>query len=94
MFSLFFIHGNRVCTQLSKIRLGTKSDLVECFEDLFTQAPEYYAAIPAVEESILDGAVIVRILVPCNLKTFNEYATYIFAKIYIHHISATIYTNG
>ena len=39
---------------MSKTRLGTKSDLVEYFKDLFTQTPEYDAVIPAVVVSLME----------------------------------------
>lgn len=77
----FFAHENQACppalSQMGRIRLGTKSDLVGCLEDLITPQ-ENAAASPSVEVMILDGAAIVNMLAPGNAKTFSEYATLVF----------------
>ncbi|KAK3877040.1 hypothetical protein Pcinc_018219 [Petrolisthes cinctipes] len=62
---------------MGKIRLGTKSDLVVCLEDLITPR-ETDAASPPVEVMILDGAAIVNMLAPGNAKTFSGYASLVF----------------
>ncbi|KAJ8397883.1 hypothetical protein AAFF_G00435720 [Aldrovandia affinis] len=63
----FFAHENQACppalSQMGKIRLGTKSDLVGCLEGLITPR-ENDAASPPVEVMILDGAAIVNMLAP------------------------------
>ncbi|KAJ8406772.1 hypothetical protein AAFF_G00296880 [Aldrovandia affinis] len=77
----FFAHENQACppalSQMGKIRLGTKSDLVGCLERLITPR-ENDAASPPVEVMILDGAAIVNMLAPGNAKTFSEYASLVF----------------
>ncbi|KAJ8405691.1 hypothetical protein AAFF_G00316710 [Aldrovandia affinis] len=77
----FFAHENQACppalSQMGKIRLGTKSDLVGCLEGLITPR-ENDAASPPVEVMILDGAAIVNMLAPGNAKTFSEYASLVF----------------
>ena len=60
----FFEHENQACppalSQVGNIRLGQKSDLVGCLEDLIP--PRENASSPAVEFVILDGAAIVNML--------------------------------
>ncbi len=77
----FFAHENQACppslSNMGKLRLGTKSDLVECLEDL-TPSGDTPSCTPAVEVMILDGAAIVNMLAPCNAKTFSEYASQVF----------------
>ena len=75
-----FEHENQACppalSQVGNIRLGKKSDLVGCLEDLIP--PRENASSPAVEVVILDGAAIVNMLAPGTTKTFSEYATQVF----------------
>lgn len=61
-------------SQAGKLRTGTKSDLLQCFEEIApasTQAPEVTCVI-------LDRAVIVQMLKPGTVKTFGEYAKEVF----------------
>jgi hypothetical protein len=77
----FFAHENQACppalSHMGKMRLGTKSDLVGCLEDLIPPR-ENAAASPPVEVMILDGAAIVNMLAPGNAKTFSDYASQVF----------------
>ena len=72
----FFEHENQACpsalSQVGNIRLGKKSDVVSCLEDMIP--PRENASIPAVEVVILDGAAIVNMLAPGTTKAFSEYA--------------------
>lgn len=88
----FFAHENQACppslSNMGKLRLGTKSDLVSCLEDLVptpTQNPMPVAQTavppddkPIVDAIILDGAAIVNMLKPGTARTFSEYASQIF----------------
>lgn len=82
----FFAHENQACppalSHMGKMRLGTKSDLVGCLEDLVrpqeNAATAAAAASPAVEVIILDGAAIINMLPPGRAKTFNDYASQVF----------------
>jgi len=74
----FFRHENQPfppsLSQAGKLRTGTKSDLLQCFEEIApasTQAPEVTCVI-------LDGAAIVQMLKPGTAKTFGEYAKEVF----------------
>ena len=78
---IFSAHGNQVCppalSNMGKMRLGTKSDFVECLEDLLPPRGKAAASSP-VAVKILDGAAIVNMLAPGNANTFSEYASQIF----------------
>ena len=82
----FFAHENQArppaLSQMGKMRLGTKSDLVGCLEILVrpqeNAATAAAAAIPAVEVIILNGAAIINMLPPSPAKTFNDYASQVF----------------
>lgn len=76
----FFRHENQACppsiSQLGKLRLGTKSDLLGCLEnctELNGDAPQ-----PDTDVTILDGAVVVNFLKPRAAKTFEDYALKVF----------------
>ena len=56
------------------LRLGTKSDLLTCLEDLSDAQSE----APATTSIVLDGAVISQMLKPAAIKSFDEYAQEIF----------------
>lgn len=58
------------------MRLGKKSDLVGCLEDMIS--PQENVASPHVEVIILDGAAVTNMLAPGGAKTFSVYATQIF----------------
>ena len=74
----FFKHENYAylptLSLLGKLRFGTKSDLVACLEKLCTSCGE----APVADVIILDGAVIVNMLKPIDVKTFQDYATHVF----------------
>jgi len=53
---------------MDALRTGTKSDLLECLQDL-TPVKENISS-PTVQVTILDGAVIVNMLQPGDAKTF------------------------
>jgi hypothetical protein len=87
----FFAHENQACppsiSNMGKLRLGTKSDIVSCLEELIPKStddvmPDIQSSpslgVPAVDAVILDGAVIVNMLKPGTARTFAEYATQIF----------------
>ena len=87
----FFAHENQACppslSNMGKLRLGTKSDIVGCLEELilkFTDEviPDIQSSptlgVPAVDAVILDGAVIVNMLKPGTARTFSDYTTQIF----------------
>ena len=70
---------------MGKLRLGTKSDIINCLEklvpttddDLFdVQAPS--TDKPTVDVVILDGAAIVNMLKPGTARTFSDYASEVF----------------
>ncbi|KAG0717220.1 hypothetical protein GWK47_008187 [Chionoecetes opilio] len=80
----FFRHENQACppslSQLGKLRLGTKSDLLMCLEscaEVRDDAPK-----PDTDGTILDGAVLVNVLKPVAAKTFDDYAL----KVFLPHI--------
>ena len=70
----FFEHENHAyppaLSQNGKLRLGTKSDLVRCLEDLVASQED--ATNPNVQVIILDGSVIVNMLRPASAKTFSD----------------------
>lgn len=59
------------------MRLGTKSDLIGCLEDLVPPQVNVAAAAasPEVKVIILDGAAIINMLPPGRANTFDEYAS-------------------
>ena len=75
----FFSHEIQVVpTALScggKQRIGTKADLLHCFESCVASKP---LSIPEVDAIILAGAVVVHMLYPGTAKTFQEYADFVF----------------
>ncbi|KAK4312975.1 hypothetical protein Pmani_015640 [Petrolisthes manimaculis] len=79
---------NQACSpalsQMGKIRLGAKSHLVGCLEEL-TTLRENAAAIysPPVEVMILDGAATVNMLAPGNAKTFSDHEE-AYTRILLH----------
>ena len=68
----FFEYENQASppafSQNGKFRMGTKSDLVGCLEDLV--AFQRNVTHPTVEVTILDGSVIVNMLRPGSVKTY------------------------
>lgn len=61
---------------MGKLRLGTKSNLVECLEGLITSDDRVIK--PYVEVIIFDGAAVINMLKPGSAKTFSEYAADVF----------------
>jgi len=58
------------------MRIGAKADLLHCLE---LNLPDNRNA-SAVDAIVLDGAAIVQMLNPGTSKTFQEYATTVFAS--------------
>lgn len=56
-------------SQMGQLRGGTKADLVKCLLDASSQTVEQ----PSVDAIILDGAVVVQMLQPKAVSTFEEY---------------------
>ena len=75
-----FAHENEAClpalSHMGKMRLGKKSDLVGCLEDMIP--PQENVASPRVVVIILDGAAITNMLAPGGTKSFSDYATQVF----------------
>ena len=70
----FFSHENQACPPALSdgkcLRLGTKSDLLKCFEEFSSAQSE----VPDTTCLVLDGAVIVQLLKPAVAKNFYDYA--------------------
>ena len=86
----FFRHENQACppslSNLGKLRLGNKADLLSCLE----KCTESVSSRPNVDVTILDGAVVVNFLQPAAAKTFEEYALKIFIPFInnqVQHVS-------
>ena len=69
-----------------KQRIGTKADLLHCFESCVASKPQ---STPEVETIILDGAVVVHMLHPVTAKTFQEYADFVFGPYISPQIDKT-----
>ena len=89
----FFTHENQACppslSNMGKLRLGTKSDILSCLEKLvptLTPTDDSMPDVqpcpsmdtPTVDAVILDGAAIVNMLKPGTAHTFSDYASQIF----------------
>ena len=74
----FFKHENQACPPAladgGGIRLGVKSDFLVCLEELSQPKSE----APPTSCIVLDAAVIVHMLKPVTVKSFNEYAQQVF----------------
>ena len=74
----FFKHENQACPPALSdgggIRLGVESDLLTCLEELIQVTSE----APPTSCIVIDGAVIVQMLKPAAVKSFNEYAQQVF----------------
>lgn len=74
----FFQHENRAylpsLSEGGNLRLGSKSDLLNCMEALSKAKSE----APVVTSVILDGAAIIQMIKPGTTRTFDEYANVIF----------------
>ena len=82
----FFHHENQACppsiSQLGKLRMGTKSDLMKCLEKCVEPTND----VPHTDVVILDGAVIVNFLKPLAAKTFDDYALKDFLPYITNHL--------
>jgi hypothetical protein len=85
----FFQHENRAYPPLlvsegDNLRLGSKSDQLNCMEEISMAKSE----APVVTSVVLEGAAIRQMLKPDTTRAFDEYANVIF-KPYIspqlHH---------
>jgi len=83
----FFSHENQATPpSLStggEIRFGTKADLLECLEVEKFQVTN----APVVDAKLLDGAVVVQMLNPGTMKTFQEYADKVFLPYVFQQLS-------
>ena len=85
----FFSHENQACppslSNMGKLRLGTKSDIVSCLERLVpsNDSSENVADMPTVKAFILDGAAMLNMLKPGTSLTFAVYA----AEVFLPYIS-------
>lgn len=61
---------------MGKLRLGTKSDMVDCLESVI--ASDVTANKPSVEVIVLDGAAVISTLKPGSAKNFSQYAVDVF----------------
>ncbi|KAG1681086.1 Atrial natriuretic peptide receptor 2 [Nymphon striatum] len=81
----FFRHENQACPPALSdgwsLHLGTKSDLLTCFEEIADARSE--APTTTTTSIVIDGAAIVQMLKPAACKNFREYAQ----KIFIPYIS-------
>ena len=70
----FFTHENQACppsiSDGGKLRHGSKSDLLQCFEKLYETGEDN----PEVSAVMIDGAAVVQMLKPGMAKTFREYS--------------------
>ena len=78
----FFTHENHVyppsISEYGKLRKGNKSDFLHCLEDL----EESETIAPVVTAKVIDGAVLVQMMPPKNVKTFGEYSKEFAQTIY------------
>ena len=97
----FFAHENQACppslSNMGKLRIGTKSDIVSCLEKLVPTStrdslPDVQPCTPIVDAVVLDGAAIVNMLKPGTARTFSDYASQVFLTL--HHNTATKCTEG
>ena len=69
-------------SQLGQLRGGQKADLLKCLPSTSAQiAPQ-----PVVDAVIIDGAVIVQMLQPKTVRTFDEYFSTVFAPYILKHL--------
>ena len=82
----FFTYENQPwppsLSELGQLRRGVKADLIKLLPNATSQSPTQ----PKVDVVILDGAVIVQMLEPRTARTFNEYATTVFAPYILKHL--------
>ena len=74
----FFRHENQACPPAlsngESLRLGTKCDLLKCFEEFSSAQSE----VPDSTCLVLDGAVIVQMMKLAVAKNFDDYAQNVF----------------
>jgi len=78
---IFFAHENQACppslSDMGNLRQCKKSDLLPCLQN--TQPGKVvHDREPIVEAEVLDGAAIIHMLQPKDVKTFDDYAEHIF----------------
>lgn len=75
----FFQHKNQSfpssLSDYGKMRLGTKSDQLQCLEDLVPDSDNTDSLQPEVDMVVIDGATIINMIMPGMSETFNDYAT-------------------
>ncbi|MES9882849.1 MAG: hypothetical protein ABW185_18430 [Sedimenticola sp.] len=73
----FFQHENQSfppsLSDCGNLRMGTKSDLLQCLEDLVPDDDDTSATEPVVDMIVVDGAAIVNMIKPGTAETFNDY---------------------
>ena len=69
-----------------KQQIGTKADLLHCFESCVASKPQ---STPEVNAIILDGADVVHMLHPGTAKTFQENADFVFGPYISSQIDKT-----
>ena len=75
---------------MGQLRSGTKADLVTCFTDTCNLTMGQPSLVDA---TVLDGAVIIQILQPKVVSTFEEYFDVIFAPYILRqleHVQRTL----
>ena len=84
----FSRHENQACPQAlsdgESICLGTKSDLLKCFEEFSSAQSE----VPDTTCLVLDGAVLVQMLKHAATKNFDDYAQ----DVFIPYLSSKLQT--
>ena len=74
----FFMHENQPfppsLSDCGNLRLGTKSVLAQCLEDLVQSTDDQQCGQPQVDMIVIDGAAIVNIIKPSPSDTFDDYA--------------------
>ena len=77
----FFKHKNQgappFLSDMGELRHNTKSDLIQCLENLSPAVGEYTAEL-RVDAKILDDSVIVNMLPPKLCSTFVDYSEKVF----------------
>jgi hypothetical protein len=75
----FFQHENQVyppsLSDSGNMRLGSKSDILQCLENLISQTYDIQNTQPNVNMLVNDGAAMVHMIKPGVADTFNEYAS-------------------
>ena len=84
----FFQHKNQrfppALSNMGKMRSGTKSDLVNCLEELVEACHE---PSPVVDIAVLDGAGLVNMLRPGLSKTFSKYGNQVFLPYLVRQLN-------